>query len=361
MTAKVVLTQPYLPVYRIPLFEEVRRILAGSDVDFRVIHGTPTGSQSKRGDKASASWASVIDEKRLTFAGRSVSLRDVGDEARNADLVVTELAASNLFAWKEVLRGRRPVILWGHGMPYVSDAGKLGDSLEWALARRATHSMTYSESGREYMIQHGGIPGSRVTAIGNATDVKSLRDAFRASTSPEFDEIAPHRAIFIGGLDAEKRIDFLLDAAKLAHDIDPSFRLIVVGKGEMDAEVKEAAAQGYVEAVGSARGADLAALMAQSSAVWMPGRIGLVACDALAVGMPLVTTQGARHAPEADFLTPREVVHSQNDSKAFAVAALRVSEMSPAPSMRPLRDEIPSIESVAKAFSAVVKSALDRT
>ena len=49
---------------------------------------------------------------------------------------------------------------------------------------------------------------------------------------------------------------------------------------------------------------DLLLAVSMTSAVLIPGRVGLVAVDALALGLPIITTDYPFHAPEADYLTP---------------------------------------------------------
>jgi hypothetical protein len=53
----------------------------------------------------------------------------------------------------------------------------------------------------------------------------------------------------------------------------------------------------------------MAALSHVSSAIWMPGRVGLVAVDALALGLPVLTTHFPFHAPELEYLVEGRSVH----------------------------------------------------
>jgi len=41
-----------------------------------------------------------------------------------------------------------------------------------------------------------------------------------------------------------------------------------------------------------------------AAAIVIPGRVGLVALDAAAMGLPIITTMDARHAPEFAYLEP---------------------------------------------------------
>ena len=65
--------------------------------------------------------------------------------------------------------------------------------------------------------------------------------------------------------------------------------------------------------------AEKALIMRIAQALLNPGRIGLIAVDSLAVGVPILATDWKFHAPEYDYLTPgRDVVESENTVDAFS-------------------------------------------
>src|SRR5665811_108326 len=70
---------------------------------------------------------------------------------------------------------------------------------------------------------------------------------------------------------------------------------------------------------------DMAALSHISSAIWMPGRVGLIAVDALALGLPVLTTRFPFHAPELDYLVDGRTVHFLPETAgAYAKGALAI-------------------------------------
>jgi len=356
MTARplVVVTQPYVPAYRVPLFESIQEKLAHQGVGFLVAAGDPVGAQAARGDEESPAWRVDIRSKGVHLGSRSLVWRTLPPGLR-PDVVISELEALNNLAWLRSLR-KEKLILWGHGRPYVNDAGAISDRIEWALARRANAVMTYAEGGRDYLVEHGKLDAESVVAIGNSTDSASLRQSYLALGKDEVHELRqrwPHapRALFVGGLDSAKRIDFLVDAAISARQRDPRFTLIVVGQGEMQDALSRAGEA--IEHIPTARGADLARLAHVVQVVWMPGRIGLVAVDALALGLPVLTTSYRYHAPEVEFLNHNERVILPDEPNAFAEAALDLMATQPT-DVRPLRSDIPTIESVASNFVGVV-------
>ncbi|MDF2045939.1 glycosyltransferase [Microbacterium sp. Kw_RZR3] len=354
----VVVTQPYVPAYRVPLFENIREKLGTRGIRFLVAAGHPVGSQAARGDRESPPWRVDVRSKGVRLGARTVEWRALPPDLQ-PDVLVSELEALNNLAWMRSF-GKGKLVLWGHGRPYVNDAGALSDRIEWTLARRADAVMTYADGGRDYLVENGKLDPESVVAIGNSTDSASLRAAYNAVDAAEMENLlrrwprAP-RALFVGGLDAAKRIDFLVDAAIAARQKEPQFTLLVVGRGEMQEKLLRAG--DAIEHMPVARGVELARLGHVVQAIWMPGRIGLVAVDALALGLPIFTTSYRYHAPEAEFLLDGERVTLPDDPRAFAHKALTLMAEHTIPN-RSLRADIPTIESVAGKFTDVVLNEL---
>ncbi len=353
MSASVVVTQPYVPRYRVPLFDALAAELAQRDMDLTVYSGQPDGEQAGRNDQATGAWHRDLTVRRVRVGPRQLEYRDLPHEVRTADLVVSELSGLNLEGWRLGMR-RRPLVLWGHGKSYTSPGGWLSDRVEWALARRASHIMTYAPSGARFLIEEAGLDPSRVTSIGNSTDTAALRsfyiDARDAAPDTDRRPARPPAAPFIGGIDSTKRIDFVLGAFEHATAADPGFRLHVVGNGPLAPLVDDLAARdARVRRYGDLRGRSLAELAVVADAIWMPGRVGLVAVDALAMGLPVHTTDFEFHAPEVEFLQDGELLRLPDDPAAFARASLAALD-GPAPE---LRDDIPTVQSVARNMAAV--------
>lgn len=358
----VVVTQPYVPAYRVPLFQAIRDGLSKKNIDLVVAAGSAGGVQALRGDETLPAWAVPLKGTAIMIGGRRVVWRRLPTGMR-PDLLVSELEALNSFAWKTIPTRTR-LVMWGHGKPYVNEVPWFAERLEWVLARRADSVMTYTQGGRNYLIEKGGINPSAVHAIGNSTDSAALRAAFTSVDTKRVQQLreqfgAGPRALFIGGLDSSKRISFLLDAALAAQHIDPRFKLMIVGRGELEPQVRALSDKGGpVIHVLQARGTQLAELGHIASAVWMPGRVGLVAVDSLALGLPVCTTDFAYHAPEIEFLRGAEVRILTDRPDAFGRDGLKVVLENPDPQRRLLRDDIPTIAGVAGKFINVVLGTL---
>ena len=209
--------------------------------------------------------------------------------------------------------------LWGHVKSYLREPMPFEDLLKRQMARRVDHVFAYTESGGAQAERYLG-PG-RVTVVQNsiqAPGASLAHDRGRAfDTIPAQREAA--RFLFLGGLDESKRIDFLVSAvSRLARSV-PGFQLIVAGDGTHVNQLQRAASLGLpVKLVGRATGAEKLRLAEACSGILMPGRVGLVAVDALQLGLPLVTTRWPYHGPEADYLVDgRTAIFTEDTVESF--------------------------------------------
>ncbi|WP_162150485.1 glycosyltransferase family 4 protein [Arthrobacter sp. H5] len=127
-------------------------------------------------------------------------------------------------------------------------------------------------------------------------------------------------ALYIGGLDAAKRISFLLEAGRECHRLDPHFRLVIIGKGVENQKVIEASTrEEWIIPLGPLFGPDKALAMAASDVLMIPGRVGLVAVESFAAGLPIITTEWPWHAPEFEYLQNGfNAVITPDDTAAYA-------------------------------------------
>ena len=99
--------------------------------------------------------------------------------------------------------------------------------------------------------------------------------------------------------------------------------LLLGGAGPLDDYVADAAAaRPYVTNLGRLDAAALGQLSHLTDLLLMPGRVGLVAVDSLALGVPLATTRHAFHAPEVEYLSEETSLWSADDPAAYAEAVI---------------------------------------
>ena len=360
---QVLYVQPYVPGYRVPLFDELASQLESRGDSLTVASGQASGPQALRQDAGAGRWHIEVEARTLaTPLGQFKHRRGLGTIVRQSDICVMELDVGNVNAWSTLVSRRRPpLVLWGHGKAYTTQARWLREQLKIQQAKLADHVMTYTSSGRAHLIA-GGVDRDQVSAVGNSTDTEALRRAFAdrltrsrdISEAFQLDVAGRLVAMYVGGLDTDKRIPFLLEAAAHAQTKDPRFLLLVAGSGSDQSLVETATRTGHVAWLPRADRTALADMAAVSKAVWMPGRVGLVGVDALALGRAVLTTDYPYHAPEFELLQPGFDVYLLTDEpKTFAVEALELMIANDVAS-REMPWTAPSINEVATRMIAVL-------
>lgn len=311
MTARVVIVQPYVPEYRVAFFTELRERLLKAGVECVVAAGTPRGSQAARGDAVRPDWLVPVRSASLTVGQRSIDFGMRPAPWKHTDAVILGLEGSSLPVYRALFPGKQSRVkvgLWGHVRPYVASGNSLDLWLEKHQMRSADHIFAYTPGGHEYALARG-VKSNQVTTVMNTVDTTALENAR--------DELDPHAVYdfckrldvnvnrtlcFVGGLDASKRIDFL--AATLDHlwANDQTIKILIGGNGPHKDKLDRAMARGQAIDLGYLDTAKKALVIAASRMIAMPGRIGLVAVDALVMQKPVATTAWKFHAPEVEYL-----------------------------------------------------------
>jgi len=188
---------------------------------------------------------------------------------------------------------RRPVIGWGLGAPRGGEnEGGLIFNLRLAGRRRFHQNfdslVAYSNRGAEEY-RALGFPADRIFVAPNAV-------AHRPEFSPAIRRRAsgsPLTVLFVGRLQARKRIDLLLHAcASLPVGLQP--RLAVVGEGPAREELQQLAASVYPQAnfPGAAYAEALEEYFNQADLFVLPGTGGLALQQAMAHGLPVIAAEG---------------------------------------------------------------------
>ena len=208
------------------------------------------------------------------------------------------------------------------------------------LTRRADWFFAYTALGARY-VNERGFPRERTTVLWNTLDTHALAADLDKVTESQADSFRrEHKlttgrtALFLGGVDPAKGIDFLLSAATIAGRLLPGFTLLIGGSGDSLNAVRRAESTGApVRALGRLDGEQKALALAVSDVLAIPEWIGLVAVDSLVAGRPVVSTRHHSHSPEAEYLDPgRTAVFTDHNSQAYAeglVALLASPELPP--------------------------------
>ena len=115
--------------------------------------------------------------------------------------------------------------------------------------------------------------------------------------------------------------------------------------------------------LGAVHGKDKALALAAAQALFIPGRIGLVAVDGLVSGTPIVATKSPYHAPEFDYLADGVTAVVTEDNVDSYAAGL-VAFLNDRPRQKEMSDrcrieaEKYNLDIMVASFLAGIQSAL---
>ena len=203
----------------------------------------------------------------------------------NPDALIVEanpryLSTPSAVKWMH--RRRRPVLGWGLGSPPVAGFRRHGrqsfiDPFDALIA--------YSQRGAEEYAELG-FPRDRIfIAYNSVSPPPDLPADRRPATVDRF------TILFVGRLQARKRIDLLLHACS---QLDSKPRLVVVGDGPERETLEALAREVYpsAEFTGARHGEQLAPYFAEADLFVLPGTGGLAVQEAMSYGLPVIVAQG---------------------------------------------------------------------
>lgn len=328
----VVIVQRRLTHYRLALFEALRRRLAERGIGLRLLAGEPTPEERQRRDGAALDWALPIPT--YYAAGGRLCWQRFGARLAGADLVVVtqenKLLANHLLLLKP--RGYR-LAFWGHGANLQSDRPQgLRERFKRWTSRRVDWWFAYTRLSAE-LVARSGFPRERISVLDNAVDTLEMR-RWRDTLTPE-ELLALRTALgfgagpvgaFVGSLHADKRLDFLFEAALAIRRQVPDFQLLVVGDGPQRAQVRAwCGGHAWVRWAGARFGREKVAHLGVADVLLNPGLVGLGILDAFACAVPLITTDCGKHSPEIAYLESGHNGLMTPDTLAdYAAAVVRV-------------------------------------
>jgi glycosyltransferase involved in cell wall biosynthesis len=308
---KVVILQEYVPNYRIGFFARLVENASRQGVQVVVAAGRPNSSQAKRGDGGTAPFVVPISQREMRLGGRRLVFRNTFRVAKGADLLILEQARRNLDAYflflPRFLR-KSPWALWGHGRDYVESRSRFSNWLQSAITLRSDWFFAYTPGGARH-VERLPYPAGQITTVMNAIDTVAIRERLRRADNRQISDFRQRFQIkgkvvsFIGALDESKRIPFLLESIRLLNLAGSEVSFVIAGDGPLRDELMDMASDlPNVHFVGRADEEMKHLILSMTQLLVVPGRVGLIAVDSLAAGVPIVTTNWAFHAPEFEYL-----------------------------------------------------------
>jgi glycosyltransferase involved in cell wall biosynthesis len=303
---RVVLTQPTLTKYRVPVFRE---LASRPGIDLLVVHGEETNMPTAAADGFEARLVPLRERVMGTEAFRWHDAQIDFCEPAKADVVVLSWSTRYLSLLPGLIRAKWNgvgTVLWGHG--YSKAETRLRDRTRATLAGLADSLLFYNHTAAQMYIDSGYAPPERIFVALNTIDqapVRAARDVWRADPA----RLAEFRAkegladgpviLFVSRLQPWNATDMLVRAAADLRGKHPGLKVVIIGDGPAAADLKALAASlnldGCVRFLGPVYGEEhLAPWFLSAWAFCYPANIGLSLIHAMIYGVPIVTAREQR-------------------------------------------------------------------
>jgi L-malate glycosyltransferase len=313
---KIVIFQPMLKFYRVPLFVKLHELLTADGHELRLVFGSPWEEEKNRKDNAVLQRDYCYYEKSHWLFKNKIHIQyNSIKHIIWADLVITEQANKHAYNYLLVALSAlkiKPFAYWGHGLNRQASTHSFSELIKKRLARQVDWWFAYTSSVAEY-IQQLGFPKEHISLLNNSVDTMSFVEDMERITSQD---LAAFRqcyllaadaqiGLFCGNLNKEKQLDLLLESALLIKENNPRFRLLIGGDGQDRARVEAFVTQHPFAVYLGPLYAERKCMAFKCADVLLnPGLVGLGILDGFAAGLPLLTTLQTGHGPEIDYLAP---------------------------------------------------------
>jgi glycosyltransferase involved in cell wall biosynthesis len=300
-----------MPNYRVTFFRKLIELGNKDYIKYEVFAGTAPQDSSNRGDKTLFNdFYTHTRTTEIKCFNRSFVFHHLPRNWSKVDLVIAENAIRNFHLYRWVFFSRpQNLALWGHGKTYTKRNTTLEEWVKTRLVNRADWFFGYTELGVQSVIMKG-FSRERTTIVLNSTDSESIIESILDIKAEHVEEFVKDFEIrgdnvccFVGALDKSKRLEFLIESAKKIQQEIPTFQLLIFGDGPERSKLLEMIKNlPYIKFIGRADTRLMAINSKVSKLILMPGRVGLIAVDSFALGIPIVTTDWPFHAPEFEYL-----------------------------------------------------------
>jgi glycosyltransferase involved in cell wall biosynthesis len=336
---RVVVQQPALPKYRVPVFRELAR---RPGITLRLLYSSVPGLTNVEPDGFAGEY---VPTSRLQIRGRSIGWQQSqlsGAAPHTADVLVLSWDLNFLSLLPALVRARMNgvgTILWGHG--YSKNEVPWRARMRRTVARLADAVMFYNHGTARQFVDAFGWKPSRVFVALNSLDQAPI-EAARQQWLDRPEALEQFRrekdlgdgpvVLFVSRLEAENRVDLLIDAAGSLIKDFPGLKIIIVGKGPDQPRLQALARRHRLEASVRFLGAiygepELAPWFLSSDVFCYPANIGLSLLHAFGYGLPAVTSaQIESQNPEIEALRPEEngLLYAHGDVASLAGALRRL-------------------------------------
>ena len=283
---KLALQQRVLPNYRAPFFDLLASACEGGMSLFtglpRSIEGITTANQLQVANYQLGQNIHLLSGSLYLCYQRGLIdwLENWSPDALIVEANPRYLSTPSAVQWMH--RRGRAVMGWGLGSPPVSGFRK---QRRLSFISQFDAMIAYSQRGAEEYATFG-FPREKIFVAHNSVS--------RAPTSvpdQRSERVDRFNILFVGRLQARKRIDYLL---KACAQLESKPRLVIVGDGPEREALESLAEEIYPSAkfIGARHRAELKPYFTEADLFVLPGTGGLAVQEAMSYGLPVIVAQG---------------------------------------------------------------------
>lgn len=312
---KVAIVQRVLPHYRMAFFHGLREVLADKGIDLALYYGQEYPGTVPKTVDLNVDWAHRLNNRYYHPRGAELIWQPCLQKLQGVDLVIVEQANRLLINYflllSRLLSKQRRLAYWGHGRNMQADASKkVRESVKRFAANKVDWWFAYTQMSADAVIS-GGFPMEKITVVQNTIDAAALTLEVDALSAVQLDGLRAELGInasdkvcvFCGGMYADKKLDFLLEACEAIRARVPNFHVVLIGNGPEQDRIEMAATRWpWVHYIGAVYGPERVAYFKLGNALLMPGLVGLAIVDSFVTETPIFTTDLPLHSPEIAYL-----------------------------------------------------------
>jgi len=278
-------------------------------VKLELLVGQGTPAEEKKHDAGELPWAKMIPTHYL--GGGRLCLQPLRPHLDGVDLLIVTQENKLIQNHVLLLAPRRfKLAFWGHGANLQSDnPNGLRERYKRWTTNRVDWWFAYTQMSAD-LVSTAGFPDNRITVLNNAVDTSELQRQLQSVTPEETHALRESLdfgmgpvGVYVGSLYADKRLDFLFEAAEAIRHEVPDFHVLILGEGpERDKVQAWCDAHPWARWVGARFGREKVAYVSMAQVMLNPGLVGLGILDAFVCGVPMLSTDCGIHSPEIAYL-----------------------------------------------------------
>ncbi|MSR29185.1 MAG: glycosyltransferase [Phycisphaerales bacterium] len=236
--------------------------------------------------------------------------------ARRFDTLIFLGNANWIATWAAAVAARatgKHVIFWSHG--FLGAPRGLKGLIRRAFFALAHTHMFYGNNARRHAIDIGWAP-ERLYVVHNSLDIDEQTRQRRGVSAERRDQLRRQMfghstapiVIFTGRIGRARRLDLLVEAARLLRLDGVALNLLLVGDGELRPDIERRAREAGLTAHFTGACYDeslIAAYFAMATVAVLPAQAGLSVIHSLTYGVPVITHSDiASQGPEVEAIVP---------------------------------------------------------